>query len=48
MTYACEGTINAPENKSVATSFMHLKLRSEFKEDYVKAEEKQGRDWITH
>lgn len=37
---------NAPENNNFAVYFMHLKLRREFKEDYIKLEEKQSRDWI--
>lgn len=38
---------NAPENDSSAVSSMHLKLRKECKEDYMKVDKKQGRDWIT-
>ena len=46
MTYAGEQISNAPENNSVAVSFMHLKLRRDHKEDYRKKGESSG-DWIT-
>lgn len=42
MTYAGSKTSNAPENASFAASFMHLELRRQCKEDYMRVGESKA------
>lgn len=46
MTNAGEQDLRCSEGRQFRNSLMHLDLRRELKEDYMKGERKQGGDWV--